>query len=214
MSFRKRNVVLGRSGPRDTPAAILSKKINIIGVRPSPIDGRPTTSTGAQTLDDLLGGHAGLALGQSLLIEENGTTDFSGSVLRFFAAEGVVQEHYVDVVGFDASWGRDLPGLVGAVTEKQTSKPVDAEKMKIAWRYERLGNFGEGSSPTSRGGISIRDCCDSLVHNAYINNIHCDVCTQLLTDLSNQLHHHQNPLKDHRCPKVLMNQYLSATHSI
>ena len=135
-----------------------------LGVRPSPLDGRPTTSTGTQSLDALLAGHAGLALGNSLLIEEEGTTDYAGSLLRFYAAEGVVQGHQVHVLGMGEQWGRELPGLIGIAgediksgkeLEEEAKMKKEQDKMKIAWRYERLGQFGEkpGGEPSSRGGI-------------------------------------------------------------
>ncbi len=168
MSFRKRNV--GIASPSSTlsssqhPPATLP---SIPGVRPSPLDGRPTTSTGTQTLDDILAGHAGLALGNSLLVEENGTTDFAGALLRYYAAEGVVQGHTVHVVGVGEQWGRELPGLVGAggavAKESEAGATVDKEKMKIAWRYERLGEFGAGNSG-SRGGSAVPLSC-LLVHS-------------------------------------------------
>ncbi len=120
------------------------------GTRPSPLDGRLTTSTGTPTLDNLLAGHAGLAGGNSLLIEETGTTDFAGSLLRYYAAEGVVQGHIVHVVGVGQQWGRTLPGLIGA-GEGEDKGSKKGEKMKIAWRYERLGEFRTVAG--SRGGL-------------------------------------------------------------
>lgn len=159
MSFRKRNV--GLAGPSSTPATPKESPVthaNVPGVRPSPLDGRPTTSTGTQTLDDVLAGHAGLALGNSMLIEESGTTDFAGALLRYYAAEGVVQGHRAHVVGVGEQWGRELPGLVGAGggvgKESEAVAAVENEKMKIAWRYERLGEFGAGTAG-SRGGIAL-----------------------------------------------------------
>ena len=114
------------------------------GVRPSPHDSRPTTSTGTPSLDNLLAGHAGLPLGTSLLIEEHGTTDFSGVLLRYYAAEGLVQGHQVHVLGLHEGWKADLPGL--STNAKKTSSsdnssgaPAAGEKMKIAWRYETMG---------------------------------------------------------------------------
>lgn len=162
MSFRRRNVGLASPSastspnPKDPPIT----QASVPGVRPSPIDGRPTTSTGTQTLDDLLAGHVGLALGNSLLVEENGTTDFAGALLRYYAAEGVVQGHRVHVVGVGEQWGRELPGLVGAGgavgKESEGGAAVEKEKMKIAWRYERLGEFGAGTAG-SRGGIPLHE---------------------------------------------------------
>ncbi|KAI7976738.1 hypothetical protein EIK77_009969 [Talaromyces pinophilus] len=152
MSFRKRNVGIstGANGaaspttPALQPASVQANE-TLPGVRPSPDDGRPTTSTGARSLDNLLAGHAGLPLGKIILIEENGTTDFAGALLRYYAAEGVVQEHKVHVVGLGEQWGRTLPGLIGSADS--LDEKVDRrkeEKMKIAWRYERLGEFGTG----------------------------------------------------------------------
>ena len=159
MSFRKRNV--GVAGPSSTPATQKeppTTHASVSGVRPSPVDGRPTTSTGTQSLDDVLAGHAGLALGNSLLIEENGTTDFAGALLRYYAAEGIVQGHRMHVVGVGEQWGRELPGLVGAGgavgKESEAGAAMEKEKMKIAWRYERLGEFGAGAAG-SRGGIAL-----------------------------------------------------------
>lgn len=159
MSFRKRNVGLaGPSASLSQPSMVASSPPSPIqspGIRPSPLDGRPTLSTGTQSLDDILAGHAGLALGNSLLIEEKGTTDFAGALLRFYAAEGIVQGHQVHVVGFGEQWGRELPGLTGAIDgQKEPNVAVDKDKMKIAWRYERLGEHGAGTAG-SRGGIAL-----------------------------------------------------------
>ncbi|KAI4131555.1 MAG: hypothetical protein LQ347_002930 [Umbilicaria vellea] len=154
MSFRKRNVGLSgpssRTPPASNAAPSSSKSPTTLppGVRPSPLDGRPTTSTGTQTLDNLLAGHAGLALGNTLLVEESGTTDFAGTLLRYYAAEGIVQGHKVHVVGVGEQWGRELPGLVGAAGsegEGKNNSGGNRERMKIAWRYERLGEFGTGA---------------------------------------------------------------------
>lgn len=176
MSFRKRNVGLSgsrqlpnqfppasSSGPAQQtspPEAASTAGPGPPGVRPSPIDGRPTTSTGTHSLDDLLGGHAGLALGHSVLVEESGTTDFTSTLLRCYAAEGVLQGHSVHVVGVGAHWGRELPGVVsshigggGGVVKDGGEDSTEREggKMKIAWRYEKWGDFGGGTSG-ARGG--------------------------------------------------------------
>jgi elongator complex protein 4 len=89
-------------------------------------------------------------MGCSLFIEESGTTDFGGSLLRYFAAEGVVQGHTIHLLGVGDTWGRELPGLSteGRSPVKAEGPGLSDEKMKIAWRYERLGEFGAGP----RGG--------------------------------------------------------------
>jgi len=145
MSFRKRNVVVSSPGSVAGPSKTAEKDA-IPGVRPSPLDGRLTTSTGTRSLDSLLAGHAGLSLGTSILIEERGATDFSGALLRYYAAEGVVQGHYVHVLGVGDAWARELPGVqvVTASSAKTVEQRIQGDKMKIAWRYERLGEFGKG----------------------------------------------------------------------
>lgn len=158
MAFRKRNVALARS-PADnvtpeTPSSPVSNPTPAAptpGTRPSPIDGRPTTSTGTPSLDSILAGHAGLPLGNSILIGESGTTDYAGALLRFYAAEGVVQGHKVHVVGMGEVWGRELPGIAEEKDKRKEGKER-AEKMKIAWRYEGLGAHG---SSRERGALYI-----------------------------------------------------------
>ncbi|KEF52936.1 uncharacterized protein A1O9_10842 [Exophiala aquamarina CBS 119918] len=147
MSFRKRNVGLSGTAKSDTdPSTSLREKHTFPGVRPSPIDGRPATSTGTASLDTLLAGHSGLVLGSSLLIEESGTTDYSGALLRFYAAEGLLQGHHVHVIALPEQWGRALPGVVRDSEKRDKAGSSESvEKMKIAWRYESLGQFGAGS---------------------------------------------------------------------
>lgn len=147
MSFRKRNIALGSARTGEAPAPAPAKT-QLPGVRPSPLDGRPVTSI-ASTLDGLLAGHGGLALGCSLLIEENGTTDYAGVLLKFFAAEGLSQGHHVHVIGMPEQWGRELPGVAGETGKKERPSET-ADKMKIAWRYQSLGQHS--GTPVSRGG--------------------------------------------------------------
>jgi elongator complex protein 4 len=95
-----------------------------------------------------------LPLGKTLLLEENGTTDFAGALLRYYAAEGVVQDQKVHVIGMPEQWGRTLPGLIGtAEAADEKSDKRKGERMKIAWRYERLGEFGTGVAG-ARGMLS------------------------------------------------------------
>lgn len=144
MSFRKRNVALTdarvhtQTSSNDAPRLVKPP-----GTKPSTLDGRPVTSTGTSTLDNLFAGHGGLPLGTSLLLEESGTTDYAGALVRFYAAEGLMQGHHVHMVGLPEQWGRDLPGV--AAEPRKTTEAQQDDKMKIAWRYERLGQFGTGS---------------------------------------------------------------------
>ncbi|KIW01956.1 uncharacterized protein PV09_06793 [Verruconis gallopava] len=137
MSFRKRNVVLAQKGENPT----VSQKQTAPGVRPSPVTGHPTTSTGTESLDKLLALGGGLALGSNLMLEEDGATEFAKSLLSCYAAEGVLQGHAVFVVGPDGSLL--MPGVAEENMTAQRNKAPEGERMKIAWRYERLGTFGE-----------------------------------------------------------------------
>lgn len=150
MSFRKRNV--GISDGRRPPAAPIEKApaaLRLPGTQPSTVDGRLVTSTGVASIDGLFAGHGGQPLGASILLEENGTTDYAGALLRFYAAEGLMQGHHVYVVGQPEQWGRELPGLGSNMTTKSDQITRD-EKLKIAWRYEKLGQ--SSAEITGRGG--------------------------------------------------------------
>ncbi|KAK2776923.1 paxneb protein [Colletotrichum kahawae] len=156
MSFRKKNVVLGQQA-RGTMREAGVKKQEMspaAGVRPSPLDGRFTTSTGTGSLDQLLGGHAGLPLGSSILVEESGTTDFAGVLLKYYGAEGLVQGHQVHVLGPTEAWKGELPGL-GKTSSSVRRQPasVSNEKMKIAWRYETLSGNKTGTD-ASQGNVN------------------------------------------------------------
>ena len=156
MSFSKRNVGVNSSTTRGLRHGVSASTSQVAsGVRSSPIDGRLTTSTGIQTLDELIAGHAGLPLGSSLMIEENGSTDFAGALLRFYAAEGLVQGHQLHLVGVTDKCYKDLPGDVEtedeqAMTRTSAGEPGDG-RMKIAWRYESLGEVGA----STRGGSAL-----------------------------------------------------------
>ena len=165
MAFRKRNAAINRSiqsadcvGPGPTPISIPAVSP---GTRPSPIDGRLTTSTGTASLDSL-SGHAGLPVGNSVLIEESGTTDYGGVLLKYFAAEGIAQGQKVLLAGLGEQWGRELPGAVTSETEEGMRKGAnkdDLEKLKIAWRYKSLGDFG-----ASRRGVLIYGVLNTNLH--------------------------------------------------
>ncbi|KAI1160468.1 Elongator complex protein 4 [Nemania serpens] len=141
MSFRKRSSIISSSGLTQ-PAQAKTDNTPVPGVRPSPLDGRPTTSSGTASLDNLLAGHSGIPLGTSLLIGEHGTTDFAGMLLRYYVAEGLVQGHQIHVLGLQEGWRAELPGLLTDSKSSHKSEASSGDKMKIAWRYESLGSAG------------------------------------------------------------------------
>lgn len=152
MSFRKRNAVISASASTQTAVHTRSQTAQAPGLRPSPLDGRLTTSTGTASLDSILAGHAGLPLGTTLLVEEHGTTDFSGILLKYYAAEGLVQGHLVHVLGYPDAWKYELPAVSmkseGASTKLSSQSD---EKLKIAWRYEGISSRNaHDSNPKGR----------------------------------------------------------------
>lgn len=155
MAFRKRNVGISQT-PDGATSTTSTTALHLAGTRPSPLDGRLTTSTGTPSLDSLLAGHNGLPLGHSLLIGESGTTDYAGALAKYFAAEGITQGHRVHVLGLPEAWGRELPGVVadaeGADSRKKSIP--EADKMKIAWRYEGLGEHGRERRGASSPSVS------------------------------------------------------------
>lgn len=170
MSFRKRNIGIS-DGRRPQPAGHIASAppVQSPGVRPSAADGRPMTSTGSASFDGLFAGHGGLPLGTSILLEESGTTDYAGALLRFYAAEGLMQGHHVHVVGLPEQWGRELPGLSSETSKKVGEAPQD-DKMKIAWRYEKLGQHGADSA--ARGGFRTLHSTNMQLSLTY-TDFHC-----------------------------------------
>ncbi|KAF7903532.1 uncharacterized protein EAF01_006581 [Botrytis porri] len=187
MAFRKRNVAIAQPGIQTSQTPIPEKVAPIPGIRPSPLDGRPTTSTGIRSLDSILAGHAGLALGTSLLLEESGTTDFGGTLLKYYAAEGVLQGHHIHVLGMHQGWGRELPGVgvaEGSSSKKDAESKAADDKMKIAWRYERLGEFGAS-------GARERNTVQSSTGSSGPPSIFChdfDLSKRLIPPSSTQMH--------------------------
>ncbi len=71
-------------------------------------------------------------------------TDYGGALLSYYAAEGLCQGHTIHLVGMGDHWIRELPGVAAQKSSsRREQSPADEEKMKIAWRYERLGQAGE-----------------------------------------------------------------------
>ena len=149
MAFRKRNAAVGRPSITDQPSNEAAVS-TAVGVKPSVLTTQPITSTGTASLDSLLGGHGGLVLGSSLLIEEAGTTDFAGALLRRYAAQGICHGHVVHVVAVGEGWMRELPGLVEEGRSKSRDSGPGNDPMKIAWRYERLSSTDGRGAWTDR----------------------------------------------------------------
>ena len=77
-----------------------------------------------------------------------------------------MQGHVVHVMGVGEGWGRELPGLVGGSDGAEEGEgEEEGGKMKIAWRYERLGEVGG-----LRGGSALVFLFLVFVMYIYIRN--------------------------------------------
>lgn len=96
-------------------------------------------STGIPALDDLLGG--GLPVGTIALVEEDYQGIYTKTVLRYFIAEGIINEHCSLIASLDSNPEEDILFEVPAVSsfneDSKTRKGTD-NKMVIAFRYEHL----------------------------------------------------------------------------
>lgn len=163
MSFRKRSEILsnpgtGRPAPliagrtlggpikREVPIGI---KLPIAkqeeeeitknpGVKPSLITSQPTISTGVADLDKILQ-HVGLPLGQSLLVQESGTTDFASIVLRAFTSQGIFHNRITKdlnchciIIGVNPQWSKELPGLYKGTTKEQKKAKIREIENKVS----------------------------------------------------------------------------------
>ncbi|SCV02998.1 LAME_0H06898g1_1 [Lachancea meyersii CBS 8951] len=109
------------------------------GIRPSPATSQPSTATGCQDLDKLLG-HMGLPLGQTLLVQEQSATDFASVLVKNFAAQGIVHNRkggpsslaagntHLVVLTMNPFFAKELPGVYqGSKKEAKRFKVSSAE---------------------------------------------------------------------------------------
>ncbi|KAF8807583.1 PAXNEB-domain-containing protein [Phlegmacium glaucopus] len=107
------------------------------------------TSTGVASLDDILGG--GLPLSCLLLLAAPDVHSSYGELIqKYFTAQGLADGHRVYIVGQDPdSFAKDIMWVVSrSSTQKSMSEDSDEEekanlsqKVKIAWRYEKMKQF-------------------------------------------------------------------------
>ena len=102
---------------RDTTAEKLPP-----GIKPA---STPTISTGTSTLDALLSPQSGLPISSALLVEEDGTGNYSGVVLRQYVSEGVVQGDKMWIGGVGDGWWRGVPGVA---KQEKAAKSADTVK--------------------------------------------------------------------------------------
>lgn len=179
MSFRKRgeavNVAgLRRNGPVPSPvqrSSLPVQRNTHISMKKPVVEKNPITkpslvftsesciSSGTSDFDKVLQ-HNGIPLGSLMLLEEDGTTDFTSRLIKVFLSEGVIQNRLEElnkkhlthsiVIGMQPQWSAELPGLyLGSSKDRKKQLVKDQEgklsvsnvvnsnqnDMKIAWRY-------------------------------------------------------------------------------
>jgi elongator complex protein 4 len=153
MSFRR----YAQQKPSSDPPS----QINVGDETPSGIlpGSTPAISTGTSTLDSLLSPLPGLPVSSVLLVEELGTGNYSGVVLRQYVAEGVVQGNMLWIGAVGEIWWRGVPAVGDAQsTMKKSPTRETEEKMKIAWRY----GVDEPKTSNSRSNAHIAEFCHSF----------------------------------------------------
>jgi elongator complex protein 4 len=127
------------------------------GVKPA---SSPTVSTGTSTLDPLLSPSSGLPVASALLVEEDGTGNYSGVILRQYVAQGVTHGDKVWIGGVGDGWWRGIPGLSKQDKHTKSNDAVKQveEKLKIAWRY------GINDPKTQYGDITMESTFGEFCH--------------------------------------------------
>ncbi|ORX58073.1 PAXNEB-domain-containing protein [Hesseltinella vesiculosa] len=135
MSFRKRNA--------DQQPKLPS------GSKLSAYNGQLLISTGAPSLDDILGG--GLPVGTILVIKEDRATTYAQLLLKYFVAQGIASKQHCVLVSKDddpVEMTRQLMWLASSEADLddddehvKTKTSSDNDRMKIAWRYSHLKKF-------------------------------------------------------------------------
>ncbi|OWB71354.1 hypothetical protein B5S31_g1040 [[Candida] boidinii] len=146
VSFNQRNIAESFS-PALQAARTATKEVTELssiliqhpGIKPSILTSMPCVSTGSNDLDKVLG-HQGLPVGTSLLIEENGTTDFATTLLKLYLSQGLIQNRLIPskqntheiLVGMDQNWSRSLPGLYKGSSKDRKKQTVKEHESKVS----------------------------------------------------------------------------------
>lgn len=136
------------------------------GVRPSPATSQQTTSTGCHDLDKLLG-HMGLPLGQSLLIEEQGTTDFSSILMKVFASQGILHNRsegstagtngntHLVMLTLNQQFAKELPGIYKGSRKEIKKSKISEEESKLTVQNMLENQTQQRAQPTRYQDLKI-----------------------------------------------------------
>lgn len=119
--------------------------LNHPGIRPSPVSATFATSTGSNDLDKVLT-HMGLPLGNSILVEEQGTTEFNSILAKLFVAQGIVHNRiggssnaskengntHAIVISLNQMFAKELPGIYKGSRKDVKKQQITEEQSKIS----------------------------------------------------------------------------------
>ncbi|KAG0683614.1 hypothetical protein C6P40_005097 [Pichia californica] len=151
----------GEGHPNISPVSLDQKSkedvFKHLGLKPSiALSNINCVSTGTKDIDTILI-HGGLPVNCSLLIEEDGNTDFSGILLKRYVSQGIVQNrkegkivNHCIAVGMESNFGNELPDIYAGNSKERKKKLVREQEgkmsvsninagndLKIAWRYKK-----------------------------------------------------------------------------
>ncbi|XP_039746261.1 elongator complex protein 4 [Pararge aegeria] len=156
-------------------------------------------SSGIPSLDFIIGG--GLSAGSVFLVEEDVLGSYGRVLSKYFLAEGVVCKHDLYVISADESPEdivKELPQPCIVPTNEKTSNQGSSAEMKIAWRYEGLGqvesSFGSNTKFGHHFDLSkhidedtLKNCnityCHLLENNKQVNGFKNGLYHTLLTNI-------------------------------
>lgn len=146
-----------------------TKVVSLPGTRPSIHNSQLLLSSGIPSLDYLIGG--GLPVGTILLIEQDKYDVYSKLFLKYYLAEGVMNNHMLMLASLDRPPKVIMEDLPASTDTEPCGDPKSAsdKQMTIAWRYQNQvsqptsfhnNRFGHNYDLTKSMDVGLISCID------------------------------------------------------